>query len=257
MGNAFVYFFQNIPQQATPVNKDTYYSNSPNIDEILSAESEFNNKLIEYKNAYANYIQISKSPYANYYVGISPGTKYVGKQVIATNLKEQDCATRCSADSSCSGVNYNTATQICTDLQSGVGTVETTGDTNNWAVIKRKTQALIDLGKINAQLIELNKKVLAANNNIQSKHYAETNFFWDGDNMNILFKNDKILFNNNQTLMQEREKIRKTLEEYNDTNTEFSNRSIDVEQKNVSYNIWFIIMVVFICILFKLFLIFI
>jgi uncharacterized membrane protein YjjP (DUF1212 family) len=53
--------------------------------------------------------------------------------------------------------------------------------------------------------------------------------------------------------MQEREKIRQTLEEYNDANTEYSNRSIDVEQKNASYNIWFIIMVVFICILFKLF----
>jgi hypothetical protein len=53
--------------------------------------------------------------------------------------------------------------------------------------------------------------------------------------------------------MLEREKIRQTLEEYNDANTEFSNRSIDVEQKNASYNVWLVIMIIFICILFKLF----
>lgn len=264
MGNAQIHsfvipFFQNIPQES--INVDS------NIMQLTNLEMAFNLKLAEYKSAYAAYIE-KKSTYDQMYYRVEgSGTQFVGKKPIATNLMPGECVSRCTADPNCLGMNYDDTTKMCTILPYGRGGyLQKNLTTDKFFIGKMYNKAVVDLKKlesINQELIDINKQILVVINQTQPSHYVnnenpqtieeELQAAYPNDNMNILFKNDKILFNNNQTLMQEREKIRQTLEEYNDANTEFSNRSIDVEQKNASYNIWLVIMIIFVCILFKLF----
>jgi hypothetical protein len=204
---------------------------------------KFNIKLKEYKDKYATYLKLQESDksrnVAEYYV--KPNFKYIGKDGVLLSESTKDitsCQSLCSANLKCGGINYNTSTQAC-ELQSGIGDF-VPGDKNDSASTTRAMEALVELLKVNTELIQLNDEINDLNANTQPPfHFG----------MQTLFETDKDLFNHNQSLRQEREKIRQAMIAYNDVDTEYINRAMDVEQHYAYYNVWFVVMVILICVL--------
>jgi len=207
---------------------------------------KFNILLNEYKDKYATYLKLQKADasrdIAQYELG-PPGIKVnTNGSVLSTNTAKDitSCQSLCSADLNCSLLNYNSSTQAC-ELQKGVGiTSATLGSNYDQASASKAMIALFELYQINTKLIALNDEINKVNKNAQPEFEL---------GLGRIFLNDENLFNQNQSLRMEREKIRQALNAYNDADTEYVNRGMDVEQHYAYYNIWFIVMVVLVCLL--------
>ena len=246
--NSFIAFRGMIDQQRqnavdTNVNQLNELQYKPSGKNNKIYVDKFNIKLKEYKDKYANYLKIQESDksrnIAEYYV--KPNFKYIGKGGVILSDSTKDitsCQSLCSANLKCGGVNYDVSTQAC-ELQAGIGTF-VPGSENDNASTTRAMEALVELLKVNGELIEINDEINKVNNNTQPP-------FDYG--MLTLFDTDKDLFNHNQLLRQERDKIRQALIAYNDVDTEYTNRAMDVEQHYAYYNVWFIVMVILVCLL--------
>uniref|UniRef100_A0A6C0D845 Apple domain-containing protein n=1 Tax=viral metagenome TaxID=1070528 RepID=A0A6C0D845_9ZZZZ len=205
---------------------------------------KFNILLNEYKDKYATYLKLQKADASRniaQYIS-TQGVRFNGNGgVLSTNTAKDipSCQALCSADLKCSGFNYNSSTQAC-ELQGGLGGSISLGSKDEHGGINKAMDALFALYEINTKLIALNDEI----NKVNKNAYPEFKL-----GLGRIFLNDENLFNQNQSLRMEREKIRQALNAYNDADTEYVNRAMDVEQHYAYYNIWFIVMVVLVCLL--------
>jgi len=210
---------------------------SDNINSKLIAlqalEGQYSNKLTEYKSANATYIsalQSQKTGSSSYVV--LPGKKYMGTGSISETINSSVsmCEASCSANALCTGASFNSISKVC-NLRSG-NSLLTAGAASDNAIITDVRQKLINLGTINAQLIELNSQMETLYNQMKPLVTTQT----DG------------LSTNNSTL---KIKIKNLLDEYKDVYSEYNEKSISTDQQNASYYLWLIIAIISIILVLK------
>jgi len=220
---------------------------SDNINSKLIAlqalEGQYSNKLTEYANANATYIsalQSQKTGSSSYVV--LPGKKYMGTGSISETINSSVsmCEASCSANALCTGASFNSTSKVC-KLRSG-NSLLTAGAASDNAIITDVRQKLINLGTINAQLIELNSQMTTLYNQMQPLVTTQTA---------ALSTNDSTLMSQHTALMAEKIKIKNLLDEYKDVYSEYNEKSISTDQQNASYYLWLIIAIISIILVLK------
>ena len=96
--------------------------------QIEALENDFNLVMMEYEQAYQNYINIKNSDSSYNYIQsrfLIGGTNIVD----SSSSDVSGCMTLCSNNTSCTGANYNTNNKSCI-LKSGILTASISDDTN-------------------------------------------------------------------------------------------------------------------------------
>jgi hypothetical protein len=213
---------------------------SSNILKLKQLQLQFKSKINEYKTVYASYITTLQSNKNGYVV--LPGKIYFGASEISqtNNTSQNVCQALCSSNDLCTGTTYNSISKKC-KLFKGYGSLRNGGSSDN-VIIKNVNQQLINLDTINSQLVEINKQMISIINTLQPS--ANTN-------TTILSTNNKALLTTNNDLLAEQRKIKKLLNDYNDIDKDYVDKSINVERTNSQYNLWLIIMIVALILVFK------
>jgi hypothetical protein len=138
-----------------------------------------------------------------------------------------DCEAMCSNDNKCSGATFNPVKKYCW-TRTGDGEV-TTGEDDEYALVPKKTQALIMMKGLNEQLLELNKQISDEINNINPKIEEQAKD-------NII--NQIQLEENQQTLQEEKDKIKALLKDTNELTKENTEISLYAYQENIWIRFW-------------------
>jgi PAN domain len=214
----------------------TAINTNSDILQLQRLEIQYKTKMNEYKSAFASYITTMNSQPANAksYV-VLPGKTYMGSGGISDNRNSSvsQCQALCSANKNCTGATFNSISKVC-KLRTGKGPITTSASSDN-AIITRVNQQLINLETINAQLISLNDQMIVISKRI--KPSVNTNIV-------TLSTNNADLVKNNSDLLKEQIKIKNMLDEFNDIDQNYISQSLNADQKNASYYLWLIIMIV-------------
>lgn len=196
---------------------------------LQNLSSQFNTLLTEYTNTYENYINTLNSTENNLIT--VPNTSYIGQSNISiTNNSSLDsCQTSCISNTNCSGATFNNNATSCT-LSSGSGNIVSTPQSTS--IVQQALYYSYQLQLINAQLLNINKEMLAISNN-------SFNQFQKTQKKNQ--RQEQILNRNYQTLSQERLDIDKMVREFERLNSAYENGNIIV---NSNYYFYIILMFV-------------
>lgn len=210
--------------------------------QLQQLDLQYQSKLAEYETAYASYISTAQSQTnANTYVTV-PGKVYSGGTVISntSNSSQTQCKTLCSANASCAAATFNSTSKRCS-LFSGSGSI-IDGATSDNLIIKNMNQQLINLKTINTQLIAINSQMMDIIKTVGPN--ANTNL----SNLSV---NNASLTRNNNALTQEQIKLKHLMDDYSEIDENYTNQSLNADKQNASYNLWLIIMIVAIALVFK------
>ena len=131
--------------------------------QIEALENDFNLVMMEYEQAYQNYINIKNSDSSYNYIQsrfLIGGTNIVD----SSSSDVSGCMTLCSNNTSCTGANYNTNNKSCI-LKSGILTASISDDTN-YAIITQISQITGVLRELSIQLNNILNALTENVNNI-------------------------------------------------------------------------------------------
>jgi len=200
--------------------------------EIEALENEFNLVMMEYEQAYQNYlnIKISDSSY-NYVQGriLMGGTEILD----SSSSDVTGCMTLCSNNTSCTGANYNTNNNSCI-LKSGVLTAIMTHDTN-YAIITEISQLTNVLRELSEQLNNiLNALTKSVNGLIPKDEYEQ-------EQKNIEIEKLYIKY---QMLNYDKKQIEIMINENNELNKQYNVSELNVKRYNFNFMLWIILAIV-------------
>jgi NADH:ubiquinone oxidoreductase subunit 3 (subunit A) len=157
-------------------------------------------------------------------------------QSIATTLTE--CQAQCNSNPNCSGATF--VSNQC-QLRTGEGQIVPSSNTS-YAIIPKGKQLLLNMEKINQQLI-------STNNQIKSKISVSQPTYYDIKG-NVDQKSNELQKNYND-LMTERNNIKKLLDEYETLNRTDDENQIKITQNYYTYILLFILVAAIIFLLIK------
>jgi hypothetical protein len=208
-------------------------STQSDIVQLEALEGQYKNKLTQYESAYVTYInslQQQNSDTRSYVV--LPGKNYMGTGSISDTPDStvSMCEASCKENPLCSGASFNSISNVC-KLRSGDGALRP-GATSDNAIITTIKENLMNLEKLNVQLIQINVQI--------TELYHKMQPTIDSQNQ-ALSTNGEELSKRYSLLQQEKLKIKKLLDEYGDVNKNIDDSTIMVEQQNSTYYLWVII----------------
>jgi hypothetical protein len=216
--------------------------------EILSAK--YDNLLIQYKQAVANYINFlnNDNKSAKVFTDISGqafwGTGQAGTQAAYTDINSvNNCSALCLKTTGCTGATFNPTAYgnpMCW-LRTGDGDPIPSKATD-YAIVPQEMQLLSNIKSINIQLTAVNNKILNKMN--------ESNSIYSTQSTERSQKSDDLLKNYIQ-LNAERMKIENMVNEYQNINQAQIDGSIKVSQNYYSFLLLFALSIIVLIILYK------
>jgi hypothetical protein len=200
--------------------------------EIEALENEFNLVMMEYEQAYQNYLNIKNSDSSYNYV---QGRILMGGTEILDSSSSDvtGCMTLCSNNTSCTGANYNTNNNSCI-LKSGVLTAIMTHDTN-YAIITEISQLTNVLKELSEQLNNiLNALTKSVNGLIPKDEYEQ-------EQKNIEIEK---LYIKSQMLTYDKKQIEIMINENNELNKKYNVSELNVKRYNFNFMLWIILAIV-------------
>jgi hypothetical protein len=216
--------------------------------EILSAK--YDNLLIQYKQAVANYINFlnNDNKSTKVFTDISGqafwGTGQAGTQAAYTDINSvNNCSALCLKTTGCTGATFNPTAYgnpMCW-LRTGDGDPIPSKATD-YAIVPQEMQLLSNIKSINIQLTAVNNKILNKMN--------ESNSIYSTQSTERSQKSDDLLKNYIQ-LNAERMKIENMVNEYQNINQAQIDGSIKVSQNYYSFLLLFALSIIVLIILYK------
>ena len=199
---------------------------------------EYDALLIQYEQAYKNYIDYKSSGSSSGPYATMKGRTFWGTGGVSEGASKslEECKGLCSSLSTCTGATFNSDKKYCW-ARKGEGDV-IPGLDNDVAIIPKKKQLTNILYTINSQLIALNKKIMdmRAANVPRLTHETETRVDTNAE-----------LMLNYQNLMDEKARIDLLIREYESLEDVNNNTSILVNQKYsvyISFTLFLIILII-------------
>jgi len=206
---------------------------------ISLLETEYNNTLIQYQQAYQNYTEdLTKYQTNKTFNNILNGRVFWGtsgiKQISTNDINV--CKASCSETPNCSGATFNSTSNTCW-LRSGDGDVFPGLNTEN-AIIPDVIQSSNILKKLNAKLLDINTKII---NLIQSSTEDYTTQIETRNNLDTQLKQ------NYNDLIKETNHVNRLIRETENIDELNNNSQIIINHYYLIYTV--IIILVFLCIL--------
>lgn len=206
---------------------------------ISLLETEYNNTLIQYQQAYQNYTEdLTKYQTNKTSNNILNGRVFWGtsgiKQISTNDINV--CKASCSETPNCSGATFNSTSNTCW-LRSGDGDVFP-GLNTETAIIPDVIQSSNILKKLNAKLLDINTKII---NLIQSSTEDYTTQIETRNNL------DTQLNQNYSDLIKETNHVNRLIRETENIDELNNNSQIIINHYYLIYKV--IIILVFLCIL--------
>jgi len=206
---------------------------------ISLLETEYNNTLIQYQQAYQNYTEdLTKYQTNKTFNNILNGRVFWGtsgiKQISTNDINV--CKASCSETPNCSGATFNSTSNTCW-LRSGDGDVFP-GLNTETAIIPDVIQSSNILKKLNAKLLDINTKII---NLIQSSTEDYTTQIETRNNL------DTQLNQNYSDLIKETNHVNRLIRETENIDELNNNSQIIINHYYLIYKV--IIILVFLCIL--------
>ena len=130
------------------------------MSQIDDLQNQYNSILTQYQQTYQDYIQ-SLDPSNNSIMNftIIDNASFLGQSEISSQQVTDinDCVKSCSADTTCSGANYNNSTQMCS-LRTGSNSVITSEGSES-AIVPMSLKYNYELKNLNEQLLNLNQQM--------------------------------------------------------------------------------------------------
>jgi NADH:ubiquinone oxidoreductase subunit 3 (subunit A) len=238
------------------VNK-TNNTNNSNILDLESLVKSYDTILIQYNQVqtdYINYLQLqtttssSSSSHNMNFTNIKGSTFWGTSGLTSTNASSVgQCSALCSRTPGCSGATFSLLggtnnNQTNCWLRSGDGIV-VAGNTNQYAIVTQNKQYLLTLNNLNAQLVEVNGKIMKIiqnNKNIFTEQHDERSIKY-----NLLKKNY-------EKLERERLKILDKLTQFQSIDEKQTQTTLNVNKNYYNYVLLLFIVVICIIILSKI-----
>jgi len=206
---------------------------------ISLLETEYNNTLIQYQQAYQNYTEdLTKYQTNKTFNNILNGRVFWGtsgiKQISTNDINV--CKASCSETPNCSGATFNSTSNTCW-LRSGDGDVFPGLNTEN-AIIPDIIQSSNILKNLNAKLLDINTKII---NLIQSSTEDYTTQIQTRNNLDTQLKQ------NYNDLIKETNHVNRLIRETENIDELNNNSQIIINHYYLIYKV--IIILVFLCIL--------
>jgi len=206
---------------------------------ISLLETEYNNTLIQYQQAYQNYTEdLTKYQTNKTSNNILNGRVFWGtsgiKQISTNDINV--CKASCSETPNCSGATFNSTSNTCW-LRSGDGDVFP-GLNTETAIIPDVIQSSNILKKLNAKLLDINTKII---NLIQSSTEDYTTQIQTRNNLDTQLKQ------NYNDLIKETNHVNRLIRETENIDELNNNSQIIINHYYLIYTV--IIILVFLCIL--------
>lgn len=148
-----------------------------------------------------------------------------------------ECIAMCEASEKCSGATFNSSKKKCW-TRTGDGTLAN-GTNDDYAVMKKNKYEIMNLKKLNGQILELNSRIINEINSINPK----IDKFEKRNELNSKTINDYY-----DVLLVDKQNIEKELIEYYDVQTQYDTETLYVKQQHWMYNIYAILAMIIIAI---------
>lgn len=204
---------------------------------ISLLETEYNNILTQYKQAYQNYIKdLTKSKTNKSTLNNLNGRTFWGSAEIKqfTTNDINVCNASCASLPSCSGATFNSSKNTCW-LRSGDGEVMV-GLQSESAIIPDIIQSSNILKHLNSKLIEINTKII---NLIESSKDDYTIQYNTRNNLDAQLKNN---YNN---LIIENNRVNKLISETENLNELNNNSMIVINHYYLIYTVIMVLVIIF------------
>lgn len=161
--------------------EDKYKGPKSVVLDLESLNAEYRNKLIEYRQAVANYVnylkqdvntQNNKEEMVHIKNATYWGTGPIGQNNSAT---VQECSASCASTAGCSGATFNatdSAQPMCW-LRSGDADI-TGGKDSDYAIVPKGKQLLMIVQKINMRLSDINQRIQMITKNSQEMYDSQS-----------------------------------------------------------------------------------
>jgi hypothetical protein len=209
-------------------------TNNNNVSSVLKIkelEKEYNTILIQYEQAYTDYInQIKQDKLnpSNKTLESLPGRSFWGDRGLKEGPvnSEQACKDMCLSNEKCSGATYNSKKRYCW-ARAGAGLLSATPDST--ALISKGLKEIITLRKLNNRLQQINLEIASELEKTYPKAQSEHNS--NKQKRDELKKTYVILVDENDVLD-------KAIKEYETINGVYEENSLTVEKESFSLRLW-------------------
>lgn len=225
-------------------------SNSKSKSIIINLEelkSRYNNLLIQYKQAVANYVNYLK----NNSNQTSSNLKFINMQgqafwgtsgITSFNTNSIDtCQATCASTPGCTGATFNPDKQSCW-IQTGDGPV-IPAMANDYAIVPEGNYLINVVDSINKQLISINEQIISQIDEGEPEYNRQAmNRDYNKTELEIEYQN----------LLNERNKIKKMVRDYENLNSAEQQGSIMINKNYSSYIFFILISCIIIFIIYKI-----
>lgn len=201
---------------------------------LESLELKFKNKLVQYKNAYNDYLsQLDKTHSSENEFKTVPGFYFAPPTLSRENATNANqCLALCSANSSCSGANYISKSGDCILYSGDSGSFVNDSSGKIISVVKTTDNNLQNLKSMNEELINLNNTI---NDTIQKQGNSVTQYYQDNADTNTDMRETF------GKLLEERNVIRTMMGELETIKQENNVQRLKIDQGVSKYVVWGII----------------
>lgn len=212
----------------------------PNSGNVISI-GIINTSTTEINTVYPQQTTISNNNQIADFVSLK-GRNYWGSGSLKQSQVQsiEDCKSMCASDMNCTGATFNSDRNYCY-TRTGEGDL-VTGNSNDYALIPAKRQALLSLQIINNKLLNVVQQL-----NLEFKK-LEPKVEQNQQNKN---KKQKILLDNYSKLLEEQQIIDDSLNDYQSLEKENENHYLLVNQKHIVFKFWALFAFILLAIIFK------
>ena len=200
--------------------------------EIEALENDFNLVMLQYEQAYQNYLNIINSDSSYNYIQ----NRYLsgGNVILDTSSSNvTSCMALCSNNTSCTGANYNSDNNSCI-LKSGY-LEAIISNNSNYAIITQLNQTTLVLSELGFELDIILTLLTEKVNNIIPTNQEEQ------EQKNIEIEK---LYIKSQMLNYEKKQIEILLKENTQLTNEYNISSLNVKRDNLNFVLWVILAIV-------------
>jgi hypothetical protein len=221
------------------VKNEMVKNNSTSID-LENLQKQYSNVLTQYRQSVSDYMNhINQNNDNKSFVHIK-GQAYLGTQTLQqiNNTDINRCEALCANDKKCSGATFKS--NVCIIKTGDSQIIQSSND--SYAIIPEGKKLLMNMEKLNEELININKKISDKLNGLQPE-FKEAN--------NERKTNTNELLKNYKELMDEREEIIKLLNEYKTLDNTQDEYEVKITQNYYLYLLYILISIFMLYLLYK------
>ena len=202
--------------------------------EIEALENDFNLVMMQYEQAYQNYLNIINSDSSYNYI---QNRVLLGGNVIleSSSNNVSECMTLCSNNTSCTGANYNSNNNSCILKYGNNLEAIISNNTSNYAIITQISQITNILSELSIELDFILTTLTEQVNGLIPKNQYEQ------EQKNIEIEK---LYIKSQMLNYDKHKIELMKTENQKLENEYNISTLNVKQNNLNFILWVILAIV-------------